>query len=97
MRYVAKVHVLDVLDQVVVSGYIHACPDRGGDSPEVYEFSLSVPGVGEPGPVAWLARALSGLSYRQWEEGLTGLHGTAVPGGGYTLYESGSRSGSVMG
>jgi hypothetical protein len=54
MRYVAKIHVLDVLDQVVISGYVHAYDDYDGEGPEVHEFTYQVPGRGLTEPLEWL-------------------------------------------
>ena len=58
MRYVAKIHVLDVMDQVVVSGYVHEQDAVGGWSPDVLEFSWQVPGVGADNATWWLEDAL---------------------------------------
>jgi len=54
MRYVAKIHVLDVMDSVVVSGYVHAYEDYDGEGPEVHEFTYEVPGKGITDPTEWL-------------------------------------------
>lgn len=58
MRYVAKVHVLDVLDQIVVSGYVYDAdgPVRDGEPP--LEFTYQVPGIGADEPLAWLLNGL---------------------------------------
>jgi len=58
MRYVAKIHVLDVLDQVVVSGYVYDAdgPVTEGEAPT--EFTLSTPGLGLDHPMDWLFMAL---------------------------------------
>lgn len=58
MRYVAKIHVLDVLDQVVVSGYVYDAdgPVRDGEGP--LEFTMSTPGLGLDHPMDWLFMAL---------------------------------------
>jgi hypothetical protein len=54
MRYVAKIHVLDVMESVVVSGYVHAYEDYDGEGPEVHEFAYEVPGRGLDDPYTWL-------------------------------------------
>jgi hypothetical protein len=54
MRYVAKIHVLDVLDSVTVSGYVHAYEDYDGEGPEVHEFAYDVQGRGIDDPYEWL-------------------------------------------
>lgn len=58
MRYVAKIHVLDVMDQIVVSGYVYDSdgPVQDGEAP--LEFTYQVPGVGADEPLAWLLNAL---------------------------------------
>jgi hypothetical protein len=58
MRYFAKLHVCDVMDTVVVSGYVHEYSDFKGEPPEVYEFSYSTPGLGLTEPHTWLLNAL---------------------------------------
>lgn len=58
MRYVSKIHVLDVMDQIVVSGYVHASEGLDGWSPDVWEFSWQCPGVGLCEPEEWLQDAL---------------------------------------
>lgn len=58
MRYVAKIHVLDILDTVVVSGYVHEYPDLQGEPVEQHDFSESVPSRGVDDWKAWLAVAL---------------------------------------
>lgn len=59
MRYVAKIHVLDVLDQVVVSGYVYDADGAVQEGEPPLEFTWQVPGVGAPEPVAWLRDALA--------------------------------------
>jgi hypothetical protein len=58
MRYVAKIHVLDVMESIVVSGYVHAYEDYDGQGPEVHEFAYEVPGRGLSDPYVWLRVAL---------------------------------------
>lgn len=58
MRYVAKIHVLDVLDQVVVSGYVYDADPLTDPDHEVTEFSLQAPGTGIDDPMAWLLNSL---------------------------------------
>ena len=68
MRYVAKIHVLDVLDTVVVSGYVHAHDSLDGWSPDVWEFSYVTPGYGENDPLDWLSRALYSMLAQMRQE-----------------------------
>jgi len=58
MRYVAKIHVMDVMDQVVVSGYVYDAdgPVRDGDAP--VEFTYQTPGLGIDHPLDWLFLAV---------------------------------------
>ena len=58
MRFIAKIHVMDVLDCVVVSGYVYDCEaQRDGDG-HVDEFTLTAKGVGLSEPRAWLLNSL---------------------------------------
>lgn len=59
MLYVAKIHVIDVLDQVVVSGYVIDTQQEPGSREHCLEFTWQVSGKGVDEPVAWLADALS--------------------------------------
>lgn len=58
MRYTAKIHVLDVMDQIVVSGYVHGddAPWSEGEPP--LEFSWAIPGRGVDNATEWLLDAL---------------------------------------
>ena len=58
MRYIAKVHVLDVMDQVVVSGYVYDAEIDGPEGALPTEFAFQVPGVGLDDPMAWLLNSL---------------------------------------
>lgn len=58
MRYVAKIHVLDVLDQIVVSGYVYDADGAVRDGEAPLEFTYQSPGRGVSEPVAWLATSL---------------------------------------
>lgn len=62
MRYVANVHVIDVLDQVWVSATVRDELQPGsGVTVEVAALSDTFAGVGEPDPHEWLRDALIGL------------------------------------
>lgn len=54
MRYVAKIHVMDVMDQVVVSGYVYDADPLTDPDHEPLEFSFQSPGKGLDDKVAWL-------------------------------------------
>jgi len=54
MRYVAKIHVMDVLDQVVVSGYVYDADPLTDPDHEPTEFVFQAPGKGLNHPMDWL-------------------------------------------
>jgi hypothetical protein len=58
MRYHAKVYVSDVMDQVVVSGYVMDTDSHTNPDHETYEFSYQAPGVGLDDEHAWLLNSL---------------------------------------
>lgn len=58
MRYVAKVYVMDVVDLVVVSGYVFDADPMSSPEHEPTEFSFSVPGTGIDDPYGWLLNSL---------------------------------------
>lgn len=59
MRYVAKVHVTDVLDQIVISGYVVDCDEMTDPDHQAFDFTYQVPGVGQPTARVWLVDALA--------------------------------------
>ncbi len=58
MRYVAKIHILDVMDEVVVSGYVYDADTSSNPDHESLEFSYSAPGSGIDDPLSWLLTSL---------------------------------------
>ena len=54
MRYVAKIHVLDVLDKVIVSGYCYDADSQTTDSPVQFDFAYESAGTGIDDPLTWL-------------------------------------------
>jgi hypothetical protein len=60
MRYVGKLHVLDVMDQIVVSGYVFDADPLSNPDHEMSEFSQTLPSYGDCEPDRWLKRALVG-------------------------------------
>lgn len=58
MRYVAKIHVLDVLDQVVVSGYVYDADPLTDPDHTPTEFTYSAPGTGVDEPLPWLLNSV---------------------------------------
>lgn len=89
MRYVAKIHVLDVMDQVVVSGYVYDADGAVQDGEPPLEFTLSAPGVGLSDPYAWLLNSLyrALVQDEATRRGVAG--GSAVVGVLDTISESG--------
>lgn len=89
MRYVAKIHVLDIMTDVVVSGYIHGYSALGGDEPTSHEFSYSIPGVGLSDPYEWLTKALYGAVLQLTQEPQRARDGAPGDGGLHTISETG--------
>jgi hypothetical protein len=58
MRYVAKIHVMDVMDSVVVSGYVVDCDVMSDPDHEACEFAYTLDGLGLSGHMEWLDDAL---------------------------------------
>lgn len=58
MRYVAKIHVVDVLDQIVISGYVVDCDDMTDPDHQAVDFTYQVPGVGANDPLEWMTQAV---------------------------------------
>lgn len=59
MRYIAKIHVLDVMDTVVVSGYVLDVDDYSNPDHETWDFACTLDGLGLSDPLEWLSDALS--------------------------------------
>jgi len=58
MRYVAKVHVLDVLDEIVISGYVIDSDPLSNPDGHSWEFAYQVASFGLDDPAEWLLTAL---------------------------------------
>jgi len=58
MRYTAKIHVLDILDEIVVSGYVYDADPLTSPDHEPTEFSFVIPGHGISDPYPWLLNAV---------------------------------------
>lgn len=58
MRYVAKIHVLDVMDTVAVSGYVYDADPMTNEDHETHEFACTLDGLGTSEPYEWLQQAL---------------------------------------
>lgn len=85
MRYVAKIHVLDVLDQVIVSGYVLDADDWSNPDHETTEFSFSVQGVGVSDPYAWLLNSLYRALVAEKSPGSLRDAGAVPDGGPHTV------------
>ena len=97
MRYVAKIHVLDVLDQVVVSGYVYDADPESDPDHVALDFTYSAPGTGVNEPLPWLLNSLYRCLVAEQRPGRGGQNRGAVDGGGYTIYETTDRLNDVMG
>lgn len=97
MRYVAKIHVLDVLDQIVVSGYVYDAdgPVRDGEPP--LEFCYQVPGVGADEPLAWLLNGLYRALVSERSPAREGVTDGAPARGGHRISETTPKPRHVMG
>jgi hypothetical protein len=89
MRYVAKIHAIDLLTDIVVSGYIHGYDDTGGNEPTSEDFSYSIPGIGLGDPYEWLAKALYGCVLQLTQEPQNVRSGAPGDGGPHTISETG--------
>jgi hypothetical protein len=61
MRYVAHVHVLDLLDTVVVYAEVVGADSFQRELAPVFKQSTTVKGIGETDPIIWLSDALVSL------------------------------------
>ena len=96
MRYVAKIHVLDVMDQVVVSGYVYDAEGPVADGEPPLEFTYSAKGVGLSEPLPWLLNSLYRCLVAEQRPGESRDSGALVDGGSHTISETGdSRQNTV--
>lgn len=61
MRYIAHLHVMDLLDTVVLYVEVMGADAFQRDLEPVFKQSMSLPGVGETDAKVWLTDALVGL------------------------------------
>lgn len=85
MRYVAKIHVLDVLDSVVVSGYVFDADDYSNPDHDTVEFSFSIQGVGVSDPYAWLLNSVYRALVAEKSPGSLRVAGAVPDGGPHTV------------
>lgn len=89
MRYVAKLHVLDVLEDVVVSGYVYDADPLSDPEHEVHEFSLTTRGRGLDDPFTWLLIHLYQALDQMTKPPGGGSQVASLSGGPHTLSGSG--------
>lgn len=89
MRYVAKIYVLDVLDQVVVSGYCYDADASSLEGPPTWEFSYSHHGIGLDDDHEWLAWALYQACLDMAEPAARRANDGSGDGGAYIISGSG--------
>lgn len=92
MRYVAKIHVLDVLDQVVVSGYIYDADPITDPDHVLTEFTCSAPGLGLDDRHAWLLNSLYRCLVAVQTPAAMGETTGAAEGVLYTISETGDSA-----
>ena len=97
MRYIAKLHVLDVMDQIVVSGYVHGDGLPWSDGEPPFEFSWQIPGRGLNNAYDWLLDALSRALPDPEDDRLAARPSSGRMGGPHTVSETGDSPASVMG
>lgn len=97
MRYVAKIYVLDIMDQVAVSGYVYDADPLTDPDHTPLEFTYTGVGKGLDDPVSWLVwhvyEALQDMTRPQ----RGGRLGPGRMGGGNTISETGDSGADVMG
>lgn len=97
MRYVAKVHVLDVLDQIVVSGYIYDADVMSDPDHIATEFTYSCPGTGVDEPLPWLLNSLYRALVSEQTPAQSRESRGLPMGGPHTISESRDIARDVMG
>jgi hypothetical protein len=97
MRYVCKIHVLDIMDNIVISGYVHGYDGLSAEPPTSDEFSYSVPGVGLSDPYEWLTKALYDAVLQMTQDGRQGRDGRPGDGGPHTISETGDTGKTWLG
>ena len=88
---------MDVLDQVVVSGYVHAYESYDGEPPEVYDFTITTPGTGLTEPLPWLLNSIYRALVSEERTARRGTSDRPSVGGAHSISETGDRADSLMG
>jgi hypothetical protein len=89
MRYVAKLHVLDVMDQVVVSGYVYDADDSSDPDHVAVEFTYQTRGTGISEPLPWLLNSLYRCLVSEETPSRITHEAGSPTGGAHTLSETG--------
>src|SRR5690348_15280335 len=97
MRYVAKLYVTDVMDQVVVSGYVFDADQLSNPDHDTWEFTYQTPGLGLDEPAAWLLNALYRCLVSEESPRARRGSGASPVGGSYTISETGDTRRRVKG
>lgn len=97
MRYVAKVHVLDVLDQIVVSGYVYDADEMSSGDQAPTEFAFQHPGLGIDDPVRWLAKYLELAAREMARPSPRGIDEGRAEGAPHTVSETGDMGQNGVG
>jgi hypothetical protein len=85
MRYVAKVYVLDWMDQVIVSGYVFDQDAMTNPDHEKWEFVSQIPGTGLNGEAEWLLNSLYRALVAEQRPAPEGKSGPLPTGGLHTI------------
>jgi len=91
MRYMGKIYVSDVMDQIVVSGYVFDTDEWTNPDHETSEFTWQIPGVGRSDALEWLSDALSRAVLNVTTAPPSRRTGPPAIGGPYTISETGDR------
>lgn len=97
MRYVAKIHMLDVMDRVIVSGYVYDADPLTDPDHILHEFTCDTPGRGLSDHWEWLLVHLYQALSEMTNAASWGRDGAGVEGVRHTISESGDWRTDVMG
>ena len=91
MRYVAKIHVLDVMDEIVISGYVVDADTHSNPDHESWEFSYQVTSFGLDDPAEWLLTALGRMLLDSRDPHVVKGNVGAADGGRQTISDVGQE------
>lgn len=89
MRYVAKIHVLDVMDEIVISGYVTDADVQSNPDHESWEFAYQVTSFGLDDPAEWLLTALGRMLLDSRSPHVVKANVGAAVGGSQTISDVG--------